>query len=164
MKSINWKSLSSNKGQKADLLYKPLAYGGGSGGLYRGADGGGYIKVILRKAVEWGRIEDSPARVVKTDSVQECRSPQEHRHQGIAVYDAEITPALARSLSERHQIELYRRRSAKPRLLPCDRAKSILGLISKVPDPSDWDQTFIISMTFSVCQRLKFAVFRACYG
>ena len=38
---------------------------------------------------------------------QECRSPQEHRHQGIAVYDAEITPALARSLSERHQIELY---------------------------------------------------------
>ena len=63
--------------------------------------------MILRKAVEWGRIEDSPARVVKTDSVQECRSPQEHRHQGIAVYGAEVTPALARSLSERHQIELY---------------------------------------------------------
>ena len=33
-----------------------------------------------------------------------------------------------------------------------------------VPDPSDRDQAFIISMTFSVCQRLKFAVFRACYG
>jgi hypothetical protein len=36
-----------------------------------------------------------------------CRSSQEHRHQGIAVYDAEIAPALAGSLSERRQIELY---------------------------------------------------------
>ncbi len=47
----------------------------------------------------------------------------------------------------------------------CDAHRgSLTGLISKVPDPSDRDQPFIISMTFSVCQRLKFAVFRACYG